>query len=100
MRLVVVTAVAIGFILVVSSGCSSSDGGHAPPPAAEVPLPEVLGVPVLEDENPDPNVVEVHLAASTATMMVDGVAVTMRGYNNVIPGPMLRAKVGDEVIVH
>jgi FtsP/CotA-like multicopper oxidase with cupredoxin domain len=64
---------------------------------------------VLTDVNPDPNVVEVQLVAGISTAEYlpgkpaevwayrDGALPNSRG---TVPGPLLRAKVGDEVIVH
>lgn len=91
------------FVIALAGGCSSNHedhGTHQEAPAPAAPLPDVIGPPALEDENPDPNVVEVHLAATGSTMEIDGKQITMRGYNGLIPGPMLKAKVGDEVVVH
>src|SRR5207249_3537120 len=92
------TILAIGIF-----GCSSSHDEqpvHDETPALPPPLPDVIGPPALEDENPDPNVVEVHLAATSSTINVGGKTIAMQGYNGIVPGPMLKAKVGDEVIVH
>lgn len=91
------TAAAIVTVLLL--GCSSSKD-EAPPAPPEVLLPDVQGVPALEDENSDPNVVEVTLVAQPVNVEIDGKQVAMRGYNGLVPGPMLKAKVGDEVIVH
>jgi len=55
----------------------------------------------LEDENPDPDVVEVHLRAELIEVdLGDGTTREMLGYNGLFPGPVLQAEVGDEVIVH
>src|SRR5690242_12144511 len=98
--------VTIAAVTALLGGCSSSSHDeHAPAPAptqgpAPVKLPEVDGVPALEDENPDPNIVEVTLSAQRTTVEYEGKQVPMLGYNGIVPGPMLKAKVGDEVIVH
>lgn len=64
-------------------------------------LPEVWGVEVLEDLNPDPDIVEVELEAAPLEVPLAGdQTLTMLAYNGVVPGPLLQAKVGDEVIVH
>jgi FtsP/CotA-like multicopper oxidase with cupredoxin domain len=78
------------------AACSSQE--HAD--AGRAPLPVVEGVPELVDENPDPNVVEVRLEATATTVDIDGKQVAMLGYNGLVPGPMLKARAGDEVIVH
>jgi FtsP/CotA-like multicopper oxidase with cupredoxin domain len=95
--------------LFVSSACSSSSAEPAPvapapaaPPAAPAwVMPDVLGPTALEDENPDPDVVEVTLAAGTSsTSYLAGKKAKVFAYNGSLPGPLLRAKVGDHVIVH
>ena len=53
------------------------------------------------DRNPDPAVVEVDLTAKMADVEVaPGKRVKAWTYNGSIPGPFIRAKVGDRVIVH
>lgn len=69
--------------------------------APEVPLPAVLGTTVLEDINPDPNIVEVELVARHQTVELwPGFELSLMTYNGVIPGPILHVRKGDEVIVH
>lgn len=75
----------------------------AMPPVVEPPAapPTVWGTTVLEDTNPAHDIVEVYLFAyPTQVVLQDGTSVEMLTYNGQFPGPMLRAKVGDEVIVH
>ena len=53
------------------------------------------------DRNPDPNVVEVDFEARVATIEIaPGLKVDAWTYNGTIPGPMIRVKVGDRLIVH
>ncbi len=53
------------------------------------------------DLNADPHIVEVTLEARVATVTVaPGVDVEAWTYNGTIPGPLIRAQVGDRVIVH
>ena len=53
------------------------------------------------DRNPDPNVVEVDFEARVATVEIaPGLKVDAWTYNGTIPGPMIRVKVGDRLIVH
>ncbi|MDA1092633.1 MAG: multicopper oxidase family protein [Acidobacteria bacterium] len=53
------------------------------------------------DLNADPGIVEVALNAHVATVTVaPGVDVEAWTYNGTIPGPLIRAQVGDRVIVH
>src|SRR3954464_7545846 len=53
------------------------------------------------DTNPDPKIVEVNLTARVADVEVEpGKKVQAWTYNGSIPGPLIRAHVGDRVIVH
>jgi FtsP/CotA-like multicopper oxidase with cupredoxin domain len=58
-------------------------------------------VPLVNDTNPDPNIVETTLIAEEATVDVGGgVMANAQTYNGQLPGPLFRLKVGDTVIVH
>jgi len=78
----------------------------APPQSASaVPQPEgwaddlALDVPV--DLNPDPNILEIELEARVADVeFLPGVATPAWTYGGTVPGPLIRAKVGDRVIIH
>lgn len=60
-----------------------------------------IRLPDAEDLNPDPNVLEVNIEAREAEVeLVPGVKTRMWTYNGLIPGPLLRAKRGDRLIVH
>ena len=88
--------VAIGVL-----GCGAAD---------EVPSLPVLSEPApLTDINPDPNIVEVQLVAevSTAEYLAGKPAQVwayrdgaVPGSKGTVPGPLLRAKLGDEIVVH
>ena len=53
------------------------------------------------DLNPDPRIVEVNLTAKIATVEVaPGKKVTAWTYDGGLPGPLIRGKVGDRLIVH
>ena len=55
----------------------------------------------LPDLNPDPNIVEVNLVAQLADVEVaPGKRVHAWTYNGGLPGPLIRGKVGDRLIVH
>ena len=103
MRTLAIVAIA-GTLVACGSSSSDAPPPPAPPPPAPPPawvMPDVLGVTALEDENPDPDVVEVTIAARrTTTSFVAGKKTAVWGYNGSLPGPLLRAKVGDRVIVH
>lgn len=76
---------------------TSADADQQP----EIYFPEVKGLTEVEDENPDPNIVEVTLRAQEKTVeLADGFEVDMYTYNGQFPGPLIQAKVGDRVIVH
>ena len=54
-----------------------------------------------EDVNPDPNIFETTLtAAPTQITLANGEEVTVFAYNGQVPGPEIRVKQGDRVIVH
>jgi FtsP/CotA-like multicopper oxidase with cupredoxin domain len=86
---------------IVAFGCGAGEQGDSRPTLTEPPS--------LTDINPDPNVVEVQLVAALSTTVYlagkladvwayrDGAVPNSKG---TIPGPLLRAKVGDEIIVH
>jgi FtsP/CotA-like multicopper oxidase with cupredoxin domain len=73
--------------------------------ASEVSQPDgwadELAMPLAEDRNPDPDVLEIELEARVAEReLVPGFKTPVWTYNGTVPGPMIKAKVGDRVIVH
>jgi FtsP/CotA-like multicopper oxidase with cupredoxin domain len=54
----------------------------------------------LPDRNPDPKVVEIDLVAKLADVQIDGKTVHAWTYNGGIPGPLIKTRVGDRLIVH
>ena len=63
--------------------------------------PDIWGMNVLEDINPDPDIVEVNLEAYVTTKMIgDKEVPNVWTYNGQTPGPLLQAKKGDTVIVN
>jgi FtsP/CotA-like multicopper oxidase with cupredoxin domain len=78
----------------------------APPQAArDVDQPpgwaDELAMPVPQDLNPDPNVLEIEIEARIADVeLVPGFKTPAWTYNGGVPGPMIRAKIGDRLIVH
>ncbi len=104
MRSISLTSLALAALL---AGCGGDDGNTNDEP----PLPDTSGAPagwadevplaILEDIDPAADVVEVALEAKVATVEYrPGVATEVWTYNGTVPGPMLRAKVGDTVVVH
>ncbi len=62
---------------------------------AELALPEAV------DQNADPDVVEIDLHATTASLeLTAGQATELWTYDGLLPGPLIRAKVGDTLTVH
>jgi FtsP/CotA-like multicopper oxidase with cupredoxin domain len=54
-----------------------------------------------EDLNPDPNILEIELDARVSNIeLVPGYETPVWTYGGVLPGPLIRAKVGDRLIVH
>jgi len=83
-------------------GCGGAD-------PSTLGLPELFEAPVLTDLNPDPDVVEVRLVAGVSrTEYLEGKQTEVWAYRDgavaddrgTVPGPMLKAKLGDQVIVH
>ncbi|MGE5182512.1 MAG: multicopper oxidase family protein [Acidobacteriota bacterium] len=73
------------------------------------PVRDPLAIATLVDTNPDPDVVEVKLVASVGTTeYLPGARAELWGYRDgsvagsrpSVPGPLLAAKQGDQVIVH
>jgi len=65
------------------------------PAAAQFNPPEAV------DINPDPNIVEVNLtAAETTWQFLPGIDTDVYAYNGSVPGPTIRTKKGDTLIVH
>ena len=60
-----------------------------------------LALPLPEDLNPDPNILEFNLEARIENLeLIPGHQTPAWTYNGTVPGPMIRGKVGDRVIVH
>lgn len=75
------------------------------PQPAETGQPEdwddELRLPVAEDTNADPDVVEIDLTARAAEIEIHpGTKTEVWTYDGGIPGPLVRAKRGDRVLVH
>jgi FtsP/CotA-like multicopper oxidase with cupredoxin domain len=96
--------IVIALAALVAAGCDAPV--PQPPPAArDVSQPEgwadELAMPVPEDLNPDPNVLEIELEARIENLeILPGTTTAAWTYNGTVPGPMIRAKLGDRVIVH
>jgi FtsP/CotA-like multicopper oxidase with cupredoxin domain len=85
-------------VLMFVSGIAS-----AQPPASFAPADWDAGLKLAElrDKNPDPKIVEIDMTARIADVEVGpGQRVTAWTYEGSLPGPLIRAHVGDRVIVH
>jgi FtsP/CotA-like multicopper oxidase with cupredoxin domain len=99
-------ASAIALPALLAAGCVPTE----PEPSASLPASEVsqpegwaddLAMPVPTDLNADPHVLEFELEARVADVeILPGTKTQAWTYNGTVPGPMIRAKVGDRVIVH
>jgi FtsP/CotA-like multicopper oxidase with cupredoxin domain len=98
MRRVNVWGSAVVLLLLAAPSC----GGDGPAPPGQPPgWDDGIRIPRAADTNPDPNVVEVSLDAQPANLsFVPGGPTPVWTYNGAIPGPLIRAKVGDRVIAH
>src|SRR5690349_23566297 len=77
-------------------------GEEEPPPDLRQPAgwDDALRLPDAEDHDPAPDVVEVHLEARVAAIeVVPGLTTEVWTYNGMLPGPTIRAKRGDRVVV-
>jgi len=89
-----------------AGGCDREPAAEAPTLAASgVSQPagwaDELAMPIPRDLNPDPNVLEIDLEARIEEIeILPGTKTPAWTYNGTVPGPMIRAKVGDRVIVH
>ncbi len=62
---------------------------------------EALALPEPEDLDPAPDVIEIRLEARAVDLEITpGVMTTVWTYNGLLPGPFIRATVGDTLIVH
>ena len=60
-----------------------------------------LKLPEAQDINPDPKIVEINLEARLASLeIVPGVKTEVWTYNGGVPGPLIRVRRGDRLIVH
>jgi FtsP/CotA-like multicopper oxidase with cupredoxin domain len=76
---------------------------HAQPNLSQAPVgwDAELRLSEISDRNADPRVVEMTLAAKVASIDVGGgKRVTAWTYDGGLPGPLIRARVGDRLIVH
>ncbi|MFV2056424.1 MAG: multicopper oxidase family protein [Thiohalomonadales bacterium] len=62
---------------------------------------EAFGLQIAKDINPDPKIMEINLEARIDYVEIKpGIFSQVYSYNGVVPGPLIKAKVGDTLIVH
>lgn len=84
-------------VLVVLGGCLL-----APPAGAGADINSSPNLPQAVDTNPAANIFETTIVAKQVSLMVPGLGAVTNAitFNGTIPGPEIRVKVGDLVIVH
>ncbi len=89
--------VALALTVPLLSGCSGDDAGEGRTPAPPA-LPSLASLP---DEDPDPGVLEVSMRAMPASKQYSGAKPSeVWAYEGTVPGPLLEAKAGDQLVVH
>jgi FtsP/CotA-like multicopper oxidase with cupredoxin domain len=91
----------VGLLLCTSCGSDSNEPSGGKDAIQPKGWDEALRLPELPDLDPDPHVVRVQLEAWTSAVDV-GLAAPARDlwtYGGMLPGPLLRANVGDRVII-
>ncbi|HYQ42920.1 MAG TPA: multicopper oxidase family protein [Polyangiaceae bacterium] len=87
--------------LLLAMACSAPAAAPEQPPTEPVGWSDEIALPKVQDLNPDPHVVEVNLEARLANVeFIPGKPTEVWTYNGGVPGPLLRGKVGDRLIVH
>ena len=76
-------------------GLSGVCSAAAPPSLQPAGWDDDIRLKEAPDRNPDPRIVEVDLDARVATVQVAGQQLEAWTYNGSIPGPLIRARVGD-----
>lgn len=86
-------------VLALVGGTGALAGQSAP--VAAPGWDATMGLPVVQDLNPDPKILEINLTAEVASVeYAPGKRVDAWTYNGGLPGPLIRLKVGDRFIAH
>ncbi|HKO52085.1 MAG TPA: multicopper oxidase family protein, partial [Polyangiaceae bacterium] len=100
MPLELARVVSISFPLLLVA-CSAPGPAENKPPTEPVGWADEIALPSAKDLNPDPRVIEVELEARLARVeLVPGKLTEVWTYNGSMPGPLLRGRAGDRLIVH
>ncbi|MDT8398737.1 MAG: multicopper oxidase family protein [Pseudomonadales bacterium] len=93
--------------LLLAACSSAGPGGAGPAPlsALDVGQPEGwdadLQLDIPEDLNPDPAIIEIELEARVTDMeIIPGHMTPVWSYGGSLPGPLIRGRIGDRLIVH
>jgi FtsP/CotA-like multicopper oxidase with cupredoxin domain len=87
-------------LVAAALGCGSSGPGTGSGGGVAAPNPWVDPT-AATDENPDPKIVEVSIEAREATKAyLPGATTKVLTYNGTVPGPVIEANQGDQLIVH
>src|SRR6187431_1134304 len=86
---------AAALLMALSLNVPSAYAGHQPEGwDTDLRLPEAV------DRNPDPRIVEINLDARLASVEIaPGVTVNAWTYDGGVPGPLIRVRVGDRLVV-
>lgn len=92
-------------VLVTALSAMALTGATGLPAAAQTLQPAgwdaAIRLAEPDDLNPDPNILEINLEARVEKFEVaPGIVVDAWTYNGLVPGPLIRLKVGDRLIVH
>jgi FtsP/CotA-like multicopper oxidase with cupredoxin domain len=95
-----VRSVVAAFAVLVALGAPASTAGSRAASLAPPGWSDELALAEARDTNPDPRVVEVDLTARVAAVDVAGTKIQAWTYDGRVPGPLIRARVGDRLVVH
>jgi len=87
--------------LFLAAACSAPVSPQDKPVTEPAGWADEIALPVAKDLNADPRVVEVNIEARLSTIeVVPGKPTQVWTYNGGVPGPLLRGRAGDRLIVH
>jgi FtsP/CotA-like multicopper oxidase with cupredoxin domain len=88
----------VAFAFALAIGCASPDHGRPSQPAG---WDEQVALAPITDANPAANVVEFDLDARVSSQtFLPGTTTPAWTYNGTVPGPIIRAHVGDRIVAH
>jgi FtsP/CotA-like multicopper oxidase with cupredoxin domain len=91
----------LAFAALLLAGASCEEEAEVPPPRQPDGFADALALATLPDESPDEAVLEVTLEAKvTEIEVLPGLKTPVWTYGGSLPGPLLRLKAGDRLVVH